>query len=210
FSTFIFFDLYEHDTFKQCDILLYFHFYIEHLLNCFIQKSLPNYFNEKENYYSQILEEDCRQYTDILSTLLSLPRTYTDFRKSFSITTVPISSLFLIHLRYLIYFQHNFIKRLLSCDSKTSTSTFRLLLEIHEQVLKQLTLKTKMKITTTKYIKQLTLDTLYQFQEQNAQIVLDYLPFLRDKEQSLLIHNLWSVYIQYFNCMFDDLLVVPQ
>jgi hypothetical protein len=53
----------------------------------------------------------------------------------------------------------------------------------------------------------LTLDCLYRYQEENVQIILDYLPLLRGKEPSLLIHSLWSMFVQYFNCLFDDLFI---
>jgi len=55
--------------------------------------------------------------------------------------------------------------------------------------------------------RQLTLDCLYRYQEENVQIILDYLPLLRDKEPSLLIHSLWSMFIQHFNFLFDDLFI---
>ena len=53
----------------------------------------------------------------------------------------------------------------------------------------------------------LTLDRLYRYQENNVQFILDYLPMLREREPSLLVHSLWSMFIQYFNSFFDDIFV---
>ena len=134
--------------------------------------------------------------------------TYFDLKNS-SVYLLPKSSSYLYHLIYLIQFQSSFLHYLHS----SKTNLIQTILDTHELVIKQLSLgvKTyKRQLDSSQAIKShrpLTPDCLYRYQEENVQIILDYLPLLREKEPSLLIHSLWSIFIQYFNSLFDDLFI---
>ncbi len=201
-TLFYFFEQYPSDIFLNNDLLIYAHLFSEFLLVRLQTKFIPHYFNSHFNLYDQ---------TSISTNLINLITskiTYLDL-KNFSILTLPSTSIYLQQLTYLIQFQSNFLQRLLSC----TTNSIQTLLDTHELVIKQLSNQTKIakrqqleSMTMPLMIhRMLTLDCLYGYQEQNVQIILDYLPLLRDKEPSLLIHSLWSMFIQYFNCLFDDL-----
>ncbi|CAF1190159.1 unnamed protein product [Adineta steineri] len=201
-TLFYFFEQYSSDCFISCDLLSHAHLFTDFLFNCLQTKSIPHYFNSNYNLYTDNLS------TTLMSSI-SIKMTYLDL-KSFSIHLLPTSSLYLYQLIYLIQFQTNFLQYLLACTS-SKTNSIQTILDTHELVIKQLSLgiKTyKRQLDTNialKTHKTLTLDCLYRYQEENVQIILDYLPLLRDKEPSLLIHSLWSMFIQYFNCLFDDL-----
>ncbi|CAF1516833.1 unnamed protein product [Rotaria sordida] len=199
-TLFYFFEQYSSDSFTSNDVLNYAHRFTDFLFDRLQSKSVPHYFNSNYNLYNDNLS------TTLMSSI-SIKMTYLDL-KNFSIYLLPKSSLYLYHLIYLTQFQRNFLQCLLASSKTNSIQT---ILDTHELVIKQLSLgiKTyKRQFETTIAIKKhrpLTLDCLYRYQEQNVQIILDYLPLLRDKEPSLLIHSLWSMFIQYFNCLFDDL-----
>ncbi|CAF1232737.1 unnamed protein product [Adineta steineri] len=201
-TLFYFFEQYSSDCFISCDLLSHAHLFTDFLFNCLQTKSIPHYFNSNYNLYTDNLS------TTLMSSI-SIKMTYLDL-KNFSIHLLPTSSLYLYQLIYLIQFQTNFLQYLLACTS-SKTNSIQTILDTHELVIKQLSLgiKTyKRQLDTNialKTHKTLTLDCLYRYQEENVQIILDYLPLLRDKEPSLLIHSLWSMFIQYFNCLFDDL-----
>ncbi|CAF1076621.1 unnamed protein product [Rotaria sp. Silwood1] len=203
-TLFYFFEQYSSDSFTSNDILNYTHRFTDFLFDRLQNKSIPHYFNTNYNLYNDNLS------TTLMSSI-SIKMTYLDL-KNFSIYILPKSSLYLYHLIYLIQFERNFLQCLLACTS-SKTNSIQTILDTHELVIKQLSLgiKTyKRQFETTIAIKKhrpLTLDRLYGYQEQNVQIILDYLPLLRDKEPSLLIHSLWSMFIQYFNCLFDDLFI---
>ncbi|UJR28536.1 hypothetical protein I4U23_009772 [Adineta vaga] len=203
-TIFYFFEQYSPDCFVSSDLLSHAHLFTDFLFNRLQTKSIPHYFNSNYNLYQDHLS------TTLMSTI-SIKMTYLDL-KNFSIHLLPSSSLYLYHLLYLIQFQTNFLQYLLACTS-SKTNSIETILDTHELVIKQLSRGIKMykrQLDTNlpiKTQKTLTLDCLYQYQEENVQTILDYLPLLRDKEPSLLIHSLWSMFIQYFNCLFDDLFV---
>nr|BAJ93594.1 predicted protein [Hordeum vulgare subsp. vulgare] len=203
-TIFYFFEQYSPDCFVSSDLLSHAHLFTDFLFNCLQTQLIPHYFNSNHNLYRD----------DLSSTLLSsvaIKMTYLDL-KNFSIHLLPSSSLYLYQLLYLIQFQTNFLQYLLACTS-SKTNSIETILDTHELVIKQLSrgIKTyKRQLDTNlsmKTQKTLTLDCLYRYQEDNVQIIVDYLPLLRDREPSLLIHSLWSMFIQYFNCLFDDLFI---
>lgn len=203
-TLFYFFEHYSFDSFTSPDLLNHSHRFTDFLFDRLQSKSIPHYFNSNYNLYNDNL-------SSTLMSTISIKMTYLDL-KNFSIHILPKSSLYLYRLIYLIQFQTNFLKCLLACTS-SKTNSIQTILDTHELVIKQLStgIKTyKRQFETANIIKThrpLTLDCLYRYQEQNVQTILDYLPLLRDKEPSLLIHSLWSMFIQYFNCLFDDLFV---
>jgi hypothetical protein len=200
-TLFYFFEQYSSDCFISSDLLSHAHLFTDFLFNSLQTKLIPHYFNSNYNLYNDKL-------SITLMSSISIKMTYLDL-KNFSIFVLPKSSLYLYHFIYLIQFQTNFLRCLLACTS----NSIQTILDTHELVIKQLSLGIqtyKRQLDTTYAIKShrsLTLDCLYRYQEENVQIILDYLPLLRDKEPSLLIHSLWSMFIQYFNCLFDDLFI---
>ncbi|CAF1543330.1 unnamed protein product [Adineta steineri] len=197
-TLFYFFEQYSIETFLTSDLLNYIHDFIDFLSNCYQRKSFPHYFNSNYNFYND----------NISLHFLTMKITYLDLKK-FSVYLLPKSSLYLYHLMYLIEFQSKFLHYL----SSLKTNLSQTILETHEFVIKQLSsnVKTSKKqfdsMIPIKSYRPLTLDCLYRYQEENVQIILDYLPLLREKEPSLLTHSLWSIYIQYFNSLFDDLFI---
>jgi len=203
-TLFYFFEQYSFDGFISSDLLSHAHLFTDFLFNCLQRKLIPHYFNSNYNLYNDNL-------SITLMSSISIKMTYLDL-KNFSIYLLPKSSLYLYHFIYLIQYQTNFLQCLLACTS-SKTDSIQTILDTHEVVIKQLLLgiqiyKRQLDINMAiKIHRPLTLDCLYRYQEENVQIILDYLPLLRDKEPSLLIHSLWSMFIQYFNCLFDDLFI---
>jgi hypothetical protein len=197
-TLFYFFEQYSSDSFITHDLLNYIHIFLDLLVNRLQTKSIPHYFDSNYNLYNDNLS----------IKFSSIKITYLDLKNS-SIYLLPKSSFYLYRLIYLIQFQSNFLHYLRS----TKTNLIQTILETHELVIKQLSsgVKTyKHQFDSTIAIKShrpLTLDCLYRYQEENVKIILDYLPLLREKEPSLLIHSLWSIFIQYFNPLFDDLFI---
>ena len=204
-TLFYFFEQYASDSFTSNQLLNYSHYFTDFLFNRLQTKFIPHYFNTNYNLYNDNLS------ITLMSTI-SIKMTYLDL-KNFSIHHLSKSSLYLYQFIYLIQFQKNFLQQLLACKS-SKTNSIQTILDIHELTIKQLTLgikthKRQLDMSTIiKTQQSLTLDRLYKYQEQNVQIILDYLSLLRDKEPSLLIHSLWSMFIQYFNCLFDDLVSI--
>ncbi|CAF3697255.1 unnamed protein product [Rotaria socialis] len=203
-TLFYFFEKYSSDSFTSTDVLNHAHRFTDFLFDRLQAKLVPHYFNSTFNLYKDDL-------SITLMSSISIKMTYLDL-KNFSIYSLQKSSLDLYRLIYLVQFETNFLQCLLSCTS-SKTNSIQTILDTHELAIKQLLsgIKTyKRQFETTNTIKTrrpLTLDCLYRYQEENVQTVLDYLPLLRDKEPSLLIHSLWSMFIQYFNCLFDDLFI---
>jgi len=204
-TLFYFFEQYSSDCFISSDLLNYTHLFTDFLFNRLQQKSIPHYFNSNHNLYDDHL-------SITLMSSISIKMTYLDL-KNFSIYHLPKSSLFLYQFIYLIQFQTNFYECLLACTA-SKTNSIQTILDTHEFVLKKFLIGIQMykrqldtNIIAMKIQRPLTLDCLYRYQEDNVQIILDYLPLLRDKEPSLLIHSFWSMFIQYFNCLFDDLFI---
>ncbi|UJR20990.1 hypothetical protein I4U23_024092 [Adineta vaga] len=197
-TLFYFFEQYSSDSLFINDLLNTIRLFIDFLSHCLQRKSLPHYFNSNSNLY----------HDDIGMHLISMKITYLDL-KNFSVYLLPKSSLYLYHLMYLTEFQTNFLNYFHS----TKTNLMQTIIETHEFVIEQLSLGVKTyrrqldSILAIKSYRPLTLDCLYRYQEDNVQLILDYLPFLREKEPSLLIHSLWSIFIQYFNSLFDDLFI---
>jgi len=197
-TLFYFFEQYSSDSFTTSDLFNYISLFIDFLFNCLQTKFIPHYFNSNYNLYND----------QISINFISFKMTYLDL-KNFSIYILPKSSLYLYHLIYLIQFQSNFLRYFFS--SKTNLT--QTILDTHELVIKQLSLGVKTykrqlhSIIAIQSYRPLTPDCLYQYQEENVQIILDYLPLLREKEPSILIHSLWSIFIQYFNSLFDDLFI---
>ena len=197
-TLFYFLEYYSSDSFTTSDLYSHIHVFIDFLFNRFQTKFIPHYFNTNYNLYNEKLSIN----------LLNIKMNYLDL-KNFSIQILPKSSLDLYHFIYLIQFQANFLQYLHS----SRTNLMQTIIDTHELVMKQLSLgvKTyKQQLDSTIAIKShrpLTLDCLYRYQEENVQLILDYLPLLRAKEPSLLIHSLWSIFIQYFNSLFDDLFI---
>lgn len=104
-----------------------------------------------------------------------------------SIYTLPDSDMYLPSLQYLMEFQSKFLEDFPSGKS----DIIRTILETDQYVREH-------------QVNSLTLDDLYRYQEMNVQIIIDYLPVLRRKESSLLLHAFWSIFIQYFHRLFDD------
>ena len=200
-TLFYFFEQFSLDSFLTRDLLSHTHLFIDFLFVRLQSKSLPHYFNPTDNLYDDRL-------STLLSRFLSLDITYTALKHS---STCPLanSSLYLYHLFYLIKFQSNFFQGLLS----SKIHSIQTILDTHDFVLGQLASGVKTNgqpfdsTLATKSHRPLTLDRLYRYQEDNVQVLLDYLPLLREREPSLMAHSLWSMFIQYFNCMFDDLFV---
>lgn len=201
-TLFYFFEQYTADSFVSSDLLVHAHLFADFLFARLQTKSVPHYFNTRHNLYSDEL-------SPTLLSSIAIKMTYQDL-KSFAVHLLASSSAYLYHLLYLIQFQTNFFQYLLACTS-SKTNSIETILETHELVIKQLSrgIKTyKRQLDTSAAVasqKTLTLDCLYRYQEDNVQTIVDYLPLLRDKEPSLLVHSLWSMFIQYFNCLFDDL-----
>lgn len=196
---FHFFEQYSSDSFITSDLFSHVHHFIDYLLNCLEKQSIPHYFNSNNNLYNENLSM-------IIINSITTKLTYSDF-KNFSVYILPNTSLYLHHLIYLIQFQSNFLQYLRS----SKTNLLSTIIETDEFVIQNLSqgIKTsRRQLDSTIAVKShrpLTLDCLYHYQEENVQIILDYLPLLREKEPSLLIHSLWSIFIQYFNPLFDDL-----
>ena len=203
-TLFYFFEKYSSDCFISSDLLSHAHLFTDFLFNSLQTKLIPHYFNSNYNLYNDNL-------SITLMSSISIKMTYLDL-KNFSIYLLPKTSLYLYHFIYLIQFQTNFLQCLLACTS-SKTNSIQTIFDTHELVIKQLssgiqTYKRQLDTTyASKSHRTLTLDCLYRYQEENVQIILDYLPLLRDKEPSLLIHSIWSMFIQYFNCLFDDLFI---
>jgi hypothetical protein len=197
-TLFYFFEHYSSDLFITSDLFSHISLFIDFLFNCLQTKSIPHYFNSNYNLYNE----------NISMNFISFKMNYLDLKK-FSIYLLPKTSLYLYHLIYLIQFQSEFLQFF----SSLKTNLTQTILDIHELVIKQLSsgVKTyKQQLDSTiilQSFRPLTLDCLYQYQEENVQIILDYLPLLREKEPSLLIHLFWSIFIQYFNSLFDDLFI---
>ena len=197
-TLFYFFEQYSSDCFISSDLLTYTHHFTDFLFNRLQQKFIPHYFNSTHNLYDDHL-------SITLMSSISIKMTYLDL-KNFSLYHLPKSSLFLYQFIYLIQFQTNFLQT-------SKANSIQTILDTHECVVKQLLsgiqmYKRQLDTNLAKKIQQpLTLDCLYRYQEDNVQTILDYLPLLRDKEPSLLIHSFWSMFIQYFNCLFDDLFI---
>ena len=201
-TLFYFFEHYSSDCFISSDLLTYTHLFTDYLFNRLQAKFFPHYFNSNYNLYDEHL-------SITLMSSISIKMTYLDL-KNFAIYLLPKSSEFLYQLIYLIQFQSHFLHCLLACTA-SKTNSIQTILDTHELVLKQFStgIQTyKRKLETNMTMKTpLTLDCLYRYQEENVQIILDYLPLLREKEPSLLIHSFWSMFIQYFSCLFDDLFI---
>jgi hypothetical protein len=197
-TLFYFFEYYSSDSFTTSDLYSHIHVFIDFLFNRFQTKFIPHYFNPNYNLYNE----------KISINLINIKMNYLDL-KNCSIYLLPKSSLYLYHLIYLIQFQSNFLQ----CLHSSKTNLIQTIIDTHESVMKQLLLgvKTyKQHLDSTIAIKShrpLTLDCLYRYQEENVQLILDYLPLLRAKEPSLLIHSLWSIFIQYLNSLCDDLFI---
>ncbi|CAF0988673.1 unnamed protein product [Rotaria sp. Silwood1] len=200
-TLFYFLEQYTSDSFITSDLFSHVHHFIDYLLNRLETKSIPHYFNSNYNLYNENISMT-------IMNLISIKMTYLDL-KNFSIYILPKSSLYLYHLIYLIQFQMNFLQY----HRSSKTNLTQTIIDTHEHAIQQLSYGVriyKQQLDSTIAIKShcsLTLDCLYQYQEENVQIILDYLPLLREKEPSLLIHSLWSIFIQYFNSLFDDLFI---
>ncbi|CAF3945714.1 unnamed protein product [Rotaria sp. Silwood2] len=200
-TLFYFFEQYSSDSFITSDLFSHVHHFIDYLLNRLETKSILHYFNSNYNLYNENISM-------ILMNLISIKITYLDLKK-FSVYLLPKSSLYLYHLIYLIQFQMNFLQ----CYRSSKTNLTQTIIDTHEYAIQQLSYGIKIykqQLDSTIAIKShrsLTLDCLYRYQEENVQIILDYLPLLREKEPSLLIHSIWSIFIQYFNSLFDDLFI---
>lgn len=200
-TLFYFFEQYPSNSFTTSDLVSHVNLFINSLIKCFERKSISHYFNSNYNLYNDNLPYS-------LIDLLSDKITYVDIKHS-SIYLLPKSSLYLYHLIYLIQFQSSFLQYLRS----PKTNLIQTIIDTHESVIQQFSfgIKTyKQQLDSNEAIKScrpLTLDILYRYQEQNVQVILDYLPLLREKEPSLIIHSLWSIFIQYFNSLFDDLFI---
>lgn len=155
--------------------------FVKYLLHRFQTKSIPHYFNPNINLFNSNLSFDW------LTIPIIVPYT--------SIYTLPNSSLYLSHLLYLIEFQSKFLNDFPSIKNNITQSIF----DAHQYALEQ--------ISSDHSLPQhsFTLDCLYRYQQTNVQIILDYLPIVRTQESSLLLHVFWSIFIQYFNTLFDDI-----
>ncbi len=195
-TLFYFFEQYSSDSFMNSDLFSQISNFLNFLNNRLQTKSIPHYFNSNYNLFHENIS-------------IPMPMSYLDLRNSL-IYNLPKSSMYLYHLMYLIQFQSNFIKYFpLSKTNLTQT-----ILDIHELVIQQLSLGVKtykqqldFSIAIQSH-RRLTLDNLYRYQEENVQLILDYLPLIRLKEPSLLLHSFWSIFIQYFNSLFDDLFIL--
>jgi len=119
-------------------------------------------------------------YHDQMKTITSKLRMIDSESRSIS-----ISSNYFSKLTYLIEFLRHFqLSRTVLTENILST---------HELVSQQIELNY-----------QLELDQLDRYQEQNIEIIRNYLPFIRQYEPSLIVHTYWSLFIQYFNSLFDD------
>ncbi|CAF2160432.1 unnamed protein product [Rotaria magnacalcarata] len=201
-TLFYFFEQYSSNSFITSDLFSHAQHFIDYLLNCLQTKSIPHYFNSNYNLYNE------ENISMTLINVISIKLTYSDLKK-FSIYLLPKSSLYLYHLMYLIQYQSNFLQNLHSSKS----DLMQTILNTHEFVIQQLsygikTYKRQLDYTNAvKFHRPLTLDCLYRYQENNVQIILEYLSLVREKEPSLLIHSYWSIFIQYFNSLFDDLFI---
>lgn len=203
-TLFYFFEQYSSDAFVTSDLISHAHVFTDFLLDRLQTRCVPHYFNSHYNLFDKNLG-------DALVQSIAMKMTYLDL-KNFPVRFLPKSSLYLYQLIYLIQYQSHFLQCLLACTS-SRTNSLQTILDTHELVLKQLGSGIRMykrqleSMTSMKSLRPLTLDCLYAYQEQNVQIILDYLPLLRDKEPSLLIHSFWSMFIQYLNCLIDDLFI---
>ncbi|CAF1660834.1 unnamed protein product [Adineta ricciae] len=197
-TLFYFFEQYSSDAFLLSDLLNSIRLFLDFLSDCVQRRSIRHYFNSDHNLYND----------DAAMNFLSSKITYLDL-KNFSVYLLPKSSLYLYQLMYLIEFQTSFLNYFYSAK----TNLMQTIIETHEFVVEQLSLGVKTyrrqldSTSAMKSYRPLTLDRLYRYQEDNVQLILDYLPFLREKEPSLLIHSLWSIFIQYLNSLFDDLFI---
>jgi len=200
-TLFYFLESYSPDFFLSSDLVLQTHLYTDYLCHCLQIQSIPHYFNTNFNFYNENLSL-------ILTNLLSTKMTYVDL-KNFQIYHQSKSSSYLFYFLYLIQFEKHFLQDLFA--SKTNNS-LQAILDTHQSVIQKFLLgiqiyKRQLEGNQTQLIQRtLTLDCLYHYQEDNVQTIVDYLPLLREKEPLLLLHSLWSMFIQYFNCLFDDLL----
>jgi hypothetical protein len=191
-TLFYFFEQYSSDSFISSSHISYF---IHYLFNRLQIKSIPHYFNPNYNLFSENIS-------------IPIQMTSTDLR-NYSIYNLPSSSMYLYHLIYLIEFQSNFMKYFHS--SKTNLP--QTILDIHEMVIQQLSLGVNMYkqqlnfSTVIESHSRLTLDDLYRYQEENIQIIVDYLPLIRLNEPSLVLNSYWTIFIQYFNSLFNDLFI---
>lgn len=201
-TLFYFFEHYSSDCFISSDLLTYAHLFTDYLFNRLQDQCIPHYFNSNWNLYHEHL-------SITLMSSISIKMTYLDL-KNFTIYLLPKCSLVLYQWMYLIQFQTQFLQCLLACTA-SKTNSIQTILDTHELVLKQFSMGIqtyKRQLDTNMNMKTpLTIECLYRYQEENVQIILDYLPLLRDKEPSLLNHSFWSMFIQYFNCLFDDLFI---
>ena len=149
--------------------------YLDYFLDCFQKKSIPHYFNSILNLFNE----------NISIEWLSTP-----FLSGHSLIYIlPDSAMYLSSLQYLIEFQSKFLDHFPSGKSNITQT----ILETDQYVRKRLSIPDP-----------LTLDCLYQYQQSNVQIIVEYLPVLRLEESSLLLHAFWSIFIQYFHRLFDD------
>ena len=199
-TLFYFFEQYSSDSFTTSDLHSHINLFTKFLFNCLETKSIPHYFNSTYNLYNDNI-------STTLMHLISSKTIYLDL-KHFSLYHLPKSSLYIYHLIYLIEFQSNFVHYFHS----SKTNLIQTILDTYELIFRRLSLgvkiyKRELCFTTSIKSCSLTIDCLYQYQEKNVQLVLDYLSLLREKESSLLVHSLWSTFIQYFNSLFDDLFI---
>ena len=193
---FYFFEQCSFDEFTTSDVLSPLQLFTEFLFDRLQTPSLAHYFNPDEHLSTERISLE----------LLSMKTNPTDVNQC-SMRCLSPSSAYLYHTFYLIQFQFNLFESLLSSKS----NTMQTLLDLDTAVIRQLSLgvqayKQQLDASITiKSHRSVTLDRLYRYQENNIQFILDYLPMLREKEPSLLIHSLWSMFIQYFNSFYDDL-----
>ncbi len=196
-TLFYFFEQYSSDSFiSNSDLFSHISYFIHFLFNRLQMKIIPHYFNSNYNLFNENIS-------------IPIQINYSDFKNS-SIYNLPTSSMYLYHLMYLIQFQSNFIKYF----PLSKTNLIQTIFDVHELVIQQLSLgintyKQQLNFSTAiKFHSQLTLDDLYRYQEENVQIILDYLPLIRLNEPSLILHSFWTIFIQYFNSLFDDLFIL--
>ena len=176
-TLFYFFEGYSLEEFRTHDFTDQLSSFLRYLLYRFQTESIPHYFNSHVNLFNANLPFDW------LTIPIISPHT--------SIYTLPDSSLYLSHLFYLIEFQSKFLDEFPSIKSNITQS----ILDAHRYALERISIPQH----------SITLDCLYQYQQSNVQIILDYLPAIRLQESSLLLHVFWSIFIQYFNPLFDEL-----
>lgn len=201
-SLFYFFEQHSADDFLTSDLISHINLFTDLLVQCLQNKRVAHYFNSNYNLYRD-------EFEDLKTELIKVRINYSDL-KHFSVYLLPKTSPMIYHWMYLIEFQSHFLQCLLACESSKGSS-LEAILETDQTVIKKLSSGIRIykrqleSMSNSKTVRSLTPDCLYAYQERNVQIILEYLPLLRDKEPSLLIHSLWSTFIQYFNCLFDDL-----